>query len=82
MVFPNGRVVLKDQELLDQRVDEGRFTAEEARWVHNYGDELLARLNSGERWWPEHWRDWSPDPEWQVPSELPAGWENAPFTTN
>ena len=64
----------KDAELLDERVREGRFTAEEADAIRAEGARVAALLDRGERWWDERWAEWTPDPAWR-PTELPPGWE-------
>ena len=64
VVHPDGRVELKDEELLDLRVREGRFTDDQAREIRAEGDRLVARLHAGERWWDPWWALWEPDPAW------------------
>lgn len=73
VVDPNGRVTVKDDDLLDVRVAEGRYTAELAAWVRELGADLVARLESGDWWFDRRWADWEPDPAWRD-SELPPGW--------
>jgi len=75
VVYPDGRWTLKDDELMDQRVLEGRWTKIRVAQIRNTGFEIVTRLKKGERWWPLGWGDWRPDPSWVVPSDLPAGWE-------
>ena len=67
---------VKDEELLDLRVAEGRFTPEEARAIREQGARLRAELADGGRWWEDRWADWRPDPAWPVPV-LPSGWDRA-----
>ena len=76
VVYPEGRWVIKDDDVMDQRVDEGRWSAERVAGIRAHGAEIAARLQTGERWWPLEWKDWSPDPAWVVPEALPAGWES------
>jgi hypothetical protein len=66
----------KDRELLETRVAEGRFTAEEAVAIRRDADRVAAELDAGRRWWDDGWRDWRPDPSWRPPG-LPHGWETA-----
>ena len=56
----------KDDELLDVRVREGRFTAEQAEAFRAEGRRIAAMLDAGERWWDDAWRDWTPDPGWDA----------------
>ncbi len=58
----------KDDELLDVRVAEGRFTPEQAAAARAEGRRVTAQLDAGERWWDDDWADWRP----------PAGWDSAP----
>jgi hypothetical protein len=55
-----GRPQLKDSDLLDQRVREGRFTQDQARAIRAEGDRVLAELDAGRRWWDDAWADWQP----------------------
>ena len=77
VVFPNGRWELKDDELMDDRVEEGRWSAARVAEIRSEGQRITKRLSQGERWWPLGYRDWTPDPDWQVPDKLPDGWELA-----
>ena len=70
---------LKDSDLLDQRVREGRFTDEQAVAIRRVGDELLERLERGERWWDVRWASFTPVASWRAPS-FPMGWEATPLT--
>jgi hypothetical protein len=56
----------KDVELLEQRVDEGRFTADQAAWIRSEGDRVGALLDAGERWWDDAWASWAPDEGWDT----------------
>ena len=57
----------KDDELLDVRVAEGRFTPEQASAAREEGRRVGALLDAGERWWDDSWASWQP----------PAGWDRA-----
>ena len=67
---------LKDEELLGQRVGEGRFTAQEAEAIRAEAVRLTAELDRAGPWWDRAWATWTPDPDWPR-SVLPAGWELA-----
>ena len=54
----------KDDELLDQRVCEGRFTVAQAADIRAVGAAIGADLDAGRRWWSEDWASWTPDPAW------------------
>jgi hypothetical protein len=60
VVAPDRGWEMKDWELLDQRVAEGRYTPELAAWIRALGARLGRRLDTGDWWWDERWRDWSP----------------------
>jgi hypothetical protein len=55
---------LKDEELLEVRVREGRFTEDQARAIRREGKRLTAELDTGRRWWDPWWALWEPDPAW------------------
>jgi Protein of unknown function (DUF402) len=57
----------KDDELLDVRVAEGRFTAEQATRARAEGRRVGALLDAGEQWWDERWAAWTPPPGWDEP---------------
>ena len=56
----------KDDELLTQRVREGRFTARQAMWIRAEGARVGALLDAGERWWDDAWASWRPDEGWDT----------------
>jgi len=70
---------LKDEEMVEQRVREGRFAEEQAEAIHALGRELVAMLEHGDRWWDESWASFVPDPAWRAPA-FPDGWETTPPT--
>lgn len=61
IVRPGGGHEVKDAEVLDLRVQEGRYSAELVDWVRTYGDRLLDRLAGEGIWWDRRWADWAPD---------------------
>ena len=69
----------KDEDMVGQRVHEGRYTAEQATAIYALGREIGAMLDRGERWWDDRWSSFEPDPTWRAPS-LPRGWETTPVT--
>ena len=62
VVWPDGRWELKDDELLDQRVREGRFTQDQARAIRAEAARITAELDAGRRWWDDAWAEWRPEP--------------------
>lgn len=70
---PDGSVEVKDLELMQTRVTEGRFTPELAEYVLAQGEQLAADLRAGHRWWDTSWAHWRAAEEWRD-ARLPAGW--------
>jgi len=58
----------KDDELLEERVREGRFTPAQVTAVRAEGRRVVAELDAGRRWWDSAWADWRPDPAWPTPA--------------
>jgi len=54
----------KDDELLEERVREGRFTADQVTEIRAVGRSVGADLDAGRRWWSTDWATWTPDPSW------------------
>jgi hypothetical protein len=72
VVHPDGRVEVKDDELLDQRVEEGRFTQDQGHAIRANGLRLERNLREGLRWWDPFWALWEPDPAWDAAAPLRA----------
>lgn len=70
-----GGWLFKDDELLDVRIEEGRFTPAEAARIRVIGAEIGAMLDRDERWWDD-WTSWRPDAHW-ASGEPPANWLEA-----
>jgi hypothetical protein len=58
----------KDEELLAQRVREGRFTDDQVAEIRAEGERIARELDAGRRWWDQTWAAWAPDPSWPTPS--------------
>jgi len=69
----------KDEEHLEERVREGRYTEEQVEAARRVGRELGAMLDRGERWWDERWASFTPEAGWRAPS-FPDDWEATPLT--
>jgi hypothetical protein len=69
----------KDDEVLDERVRDGRYTPEQVAATRALGREIGAILDRGERWWDERWASFEPEPAWRGLG-FPPGWEEAPVT--
>ena len=57
----------KDEELLEVRVREGRFTPAQVDAVRAEGRRVAAELDAGRQWWDDAWASWQPDPAWATP---------------
>ena len=70
LVFENGVVRWKDEDELEQAVDLGRFTREQAAEIRREGERAVAAIEA--RAWPldSGWETWRPDPSWP-PATLP-----------
>jgi hypothetical protein len=66
ILHPDGHVEWKDDELLDVRVEEGRFTEDQARDVRTEARRLEAELAVRGHWWHAGWALWEPDPDWDA----------------
>ncbi len=58
----------KDEELLERRVREGRFTPAQADAARAEGRRVAADLEAGRRWWDDRWAEWRPDAGWPTPA--------------
>lgn len=73
VVLPDGSWTLKDDDLMDDRVTEGRFTPELVQWARDLAGNLIDRLEAGDRWWDESWARWTPPPSWPGPPIVGSG---------
>jgi hypothetical protein len=56
----------KDDDLLDVRVAEGRFTPEQAAATRAEGRRVTALLDAGQHWWDDTWASWRPPADWDA----------------
>lgn len=75
VVLPDVRWSFKDDELMEQRVREGRYSVAEVAAIRAQGRELAAMVDAGTTWWDPVYTSWSPDPAWGPPT-LPPGWSD------
>ena len=61
LVSADGTWEFKDDELLDERVREGRFTPAEAAAIRATARQVVDDLEHGRRWWGDEWSTWAPD---------------------
>jgi hypothetical protein len=67
--------VVKDEELFEQRIAEGRYSAEVGDEVRAAGEDLRRLLDDGPHWWNTGWDRWAPPADWTAP-QLPDGWQH------
>jgi len=64
VVSTTGSWEWKDDELLEERIREGRFSAGQVAEIRAVGAAVAADLDAGRRWWSDDWARWAPDPAW------------------
>jgi Protein of unknown function (DUF402) len=57
----DGSWALKDDEVLEQRIGEGRFTPEQVAMTRQEARRVTDALDRGEKWWSDGWASWTPD---------------------
>ena len=71
VVSRDGSYTVKDDDVLDDRVAEGRYSPELVEWIRAYGNALTERLQSEGPWWDLAWAEWDPPgDDWKNP-QLP-----------
>jgi Protein of unknown function (DUF402) len=68
VVSVDGSWRLKDDEVLEQRVREGRFTRDQVAEVRAEARRVTDDIDVGRRWWSDDWARWRPDPKWPKPA--------------
>ncbi len=58
---------LKDDEVLEDRVREGRYTTEQIGATRALAEQIVGEVESDGRWWADEWATWTPDPSWPTP---------------
>ena len=68
-VDPDGSWSWKDEDELEEAVELGAFSAEEAASFRAEGERVIAEWP-----FPTGWEEWRPDPEWPLPT-VPYDWD-------
>ena len=68
VVSVDGSWRLKDDEVLEQRVREGRFTRDQVAEVRAEARRVTDDIDVGRKWWSDDWAGWRPDPKWPKPA--------------
>ena len=79
LIAPDGVTwELKDDDILEQRIAEERWTADEIAGVRAIGARIVSStVETGDWWWDRKWADWEPDTSMTAP-EFPRGWDAVP----
>ena len=64
----DGQWEWKDKDVLERRVEEGRYTRAQVEATLADGERIAADLDAGRRWWDPAWATWEPDRSWPTPS--------------
>jgi uncharacterized protein DUF402 len=59
---------LKDDDVLEERIREGRFTPEQVAAARAEAKRITNDLDAGRRWWSDEWAGWQPDSSWPTPT--------------
>ena len=59
---------LKDDDVMEKRIREGRFTPEQVAEARTLAGRITRELDAGRRWWSDDWAAWQPDPAWRAPA--------------
>ena len=74
VVAPDGSYEVKDDDVMDDRISDGRYNADTVAWIRHYGRMLTNRLDTEGPWWDRSWASWTPPAQWVDPT-LPTGWD-------
>jgi hypothetical protein len=74
IVLEDGQWFFKDDEKMEQRIREGRYSPDEVLEIRALGNRIGVMLDARDTWWDPAFAAWAPDPTWDPPS-LTAGWE-------
>ena len=76
VIEPSGRWQFKDAELLEERIEAGRYTESKGDQIRQEGGRIAAMIESGATWWDPRWAEWTPPHEWPTPVPVREGWES------
>ena len=65
----------KDEDEVAEAQARGLFTAEQVSDLYQRGERALQMILKNEPPFDFDWEEWSPDPAWREPVDLPQGWE-------
>lgn len=73
----SGSWTVKDDELFEQRVEERRYSKQQAASIRGTGNQIAEMLRSESLWWDESWANWTPCTHWHALA-LPENWQTPP----
>ncbi len=73
-VLPDRSWRWKDEEELQEAVEAGLFTPQQAKAIRHEGERVLERVEAWTEPFNEGWEEWRPDSSWPMPS-VPEGWD-------
>ena len=65
----------KDEDEVREAQALGLFSSEQVSDLYGRGERALQALLADEPPFDAGWEDWTPDPAWRLPFDLPKGWE-------
>ena len=65
----------KDEDEVAEAQARGIFTAQQVSDLYQRGEHALQLILKNEPPFDIDWENWSPDPAWRIPVDLPQGWE-------
>jgi hypothetical protein len=80
VVSPDGQWRVKDDELMELRIREGRYSVAEVAAIRAQGADIGEMLETGDTWWDPGLTSWAPEPSWS-PTVLPPGWGDHPVAS-
>ncbi len=65
----------KDEDEVSEAQRLGIFSIEQVSELYELGKRAIQALLANKSPFDGNWENWKPNPEWRVPLDLPAGWE-------
>ena len=65
----------KDEDEVDQALEQGLFTEEQANALYKLGEHAIQSMQANEPPFDGNWENWKPNPDWRIPLDLPQGWK-------
>jgi len=72
-----GQWEIKDEDLFERRVQEGRYSSTQAESIRATGVKVAKLLDERAFWWDDRWAGWMPPDSW-LASPMPTDWDTTP----